>query len=101
MTSELAFVLPAVAGVTAGLVWSLLGLWSKWRSGSDDATVDYKKLRKNVIVGAGTGIAAYLVGIAGGTDVGAINSFDTFVIGVGAYFPLVVAADKLLVKKEE
>ena len=92
--------LPLLAGAVAGISWSMLGVWSKYRSGGEKS-LDGSKLRKNLAVGAGTGFASYIYAIATNTSIPSIDSFAGFVAAAGAYFVLVVLVDKLLVAKED
>jgi uncharacterized membrane protein len=97
--TELAQVLPVIAGVVAGIGWSTIGIWSKWKS-NQDAAVDWIKLRKNLVIGAGTGVITYFYGLTqGGAPV--INSIEAFAAAVATYFGLVVVVDKLLTRNDE
>lgn len=92
--------LPILAGVIAGVSWSMLGLWSKYRSGGGKS-IDTDKLKKNLLVGAGTGFASYIYAIATNASIPMVDSFAGFVAAAGAYFTLVVVVDKLLIAKED
>ena len=92
--------LPLLAGAVAGISWSMLGVWSKYRSGGEKS-IDSGKLKKNLAVGAGTGFASYIYAIATNTAIPSIDSFPGFVAAAGAYFALVVLVDKLLVAKSD
>ena len=100
MSEILSVVLPVLSGVVAGVSWSMLGLWSKYRSGGGNS-IDTGKLKKNLAVGAGTGFATYVYAIATNASIPIIDSFAGFVAAAGAYFTLVVIVDKLLVAKED
>ena len=94
--------LPVMAAVLAGLGWSTVGIWSRWRSGID-AEIDLGKLKKNVIIGAVTGIVTWGYTVAQATqgDVAPLlNTVPAFIAAVAAYFPIIVIVDKLLIRKE-
>ncbi len=93
-------VLPVLAAVAAGLGWSTVGIWSKWRSGGD-AEIDTKKLRKNVIVGAVVGFVSWGYLIAQGNTSPLITDIPTLIAAIMIYFPIIVIVDKLLVKADE
>ena len=75
--------------------------WQKWRN-ADNSKIDWKRVRKNVIIGIVLGIIAYGVKISVGdaSDTGiivvSVNDFMTTII---AAFPLVVVADKIFNRK--
>lgn len=92
--------LPILAGLVAGITWSMLGLWSKYRS-NGDKSIDYSKMKKNLLVGAGTGFASYIYAIATNASIPIIGDFAGFVAAAGAYFTLVVVVDKLLIARED
>ena len=96
-------VLPVIAAVLAGLGWSTVGIWSKWRSGKD-VEIDTGKLKKNIIIGSVIGGLswAYTVATAVEGDVAPlINTVPTFIAAIVGFFPVVVIVDKLLVRKED
>ncbi len=93
-------VLPVLAAVAAGLGWSTVGIWSKWRSGGE-AEVDYGKLKKNIIVGAVVGAVSWGYVIAQGDVSPIITSVETLIAAIMIYFPIIVIVDKLLVKADE
>ncbi len=96
-------VLPVIAAVLAGLGWSTVGIWSKWRSGSD-VNIDTGKLKKNVIIGAVVGALswAYVIATAvEGDIVPVITTVPAFIAATIAYFPIIVIVDKLLIRKDE
>ena len=97
---EILFALPVLAGVAAGLTWSLLGIWSKYKSSGFEG-IDISKLKKNIVVGAGTGVATWVYSTLAGDITPVITSVTTFILVAGSYFPLVVVVDKLLTRKEE
>lgn len=99
MSNELAQILPIIAGVVAGAGWSTVGIWSKWRSGLD-ASVDWIKLRKNLLIGLGTGIVTWGYSVSQG-NVPLVTDLTTFIVAVVGYFSTVVIVDKILTKQEE
>jgi len=92
--------LPVMAAVLAGLGWSTVGIWSRWRSGID-AEIDLGKLKKNVIIGAVVGVVSWGYLIAQGDVAPAIASIEAFIAAIALYFPIIVVVDKLLIRKEE
>ena len=93
-------ILPVIAAVLAGLGWSTVGIWSKWRSGSD-INIDLGKLRKNVIIGTVVGAVSWGYVISQGDAVPVILTIEAFIAAIIGYFPIIVVVDKLLVKKDE
>ena len=95
--SEFDIILPVVSAVLAGLAWSTVGIWAKWRSGKT-VDIDLGKLKKNVIVGAVIGAVAYgYTSVSGDTNL-VITTTQAFFASIAAYFPIVILVDKLLVK---
>ena len=92
--------LPILAGIVAGISWSMLGIWSKYRSGGE-SSIDTGKMKKNLAVGAGTGVASYIYAILTNATLPTITDFGSFVLAAGGFFTLVVLVDKLLVAKED
>lgn len=92
--------LPVLAGLAAGIGWSTIGVWQRWRE-NQDASVDWKRLRKNLVVGTGLGIITWGYAIFTGDATPTIATVKDFVLAVGGYFPLVVIVDKLLAKHSE
>ncbi len=93
-------ILPLLAaGIVAGLGWSTVGVWSRYKSGLD-STIDYVKLKKNVIIGGVTGTVASIYALTQGS-VNGITGIETFALAVIALFPIVILVDKLLTKKED
>jgi len=92
--------LPVFAAVLAGLGWSTVGIWSKWRSGND-VVIDLDKLKKNVIIGAVVGVITWGYTIAQGDVAPLIGTVETFIAALAGYFPIIVIVDKLLIRKEE
>ena len=99
MTYEIALV-TILAAVLAGTSWNGLAIWQKWRQG-DNAKVDWKRVRKNVIIGAVLGIIAYGLQVSAGDTTVVIDSIESLVIAVIGFFPLVVIADKIFTKKNK
>ena len=102
MTYEIALVTIG-AFVLAGVSWNTLGIWQKWRD-NKDATVNWDRVRKNVVIGAVLGIIGYGVQVgaaAPDATVKAISSVPEFVGLVLAAFPLIVVADKIFNKKRK
>jgi len=93
-------VLPVLAAVAAGLGWSTVGIWSKWRSGGE-AEIDYGKLKKNIIVGAVVGFVSWGYLIAQGNMSPIITDVASLIAAIMIYFPIIVIVDKLLVKADE
>ena len=91
--------LPVMAAVLAGLGWSTVGIWSRWRSGID-AEIDLGKLKKNVIIGAVTGVITWGYTIAQGDTSVLLSTVPAFVAAIGTYFPIIVIVDKLLIRKD-
>ena len=95
--SELSVAAVVLASVIAGLGWSTLGIWQKFRLG-EGASPEGKKIAKNIIIGVGLGIATYAYTSATGATAPIINSTQDFFVAVGLYFPLVVLVDKIIAK---
>ncbi len=96
-------VLPVIAAVLAGLGWSTVGLWSKWRSG-EAVNIDTGKLKKNVIIGAVIGLVTWgytISQVTAGDVVPIINTAQLFIAAIVGYFPVIVIVDKLLVRKND
>jgi len=91
---------PVGAAILAGIGWSTLGIWNKWRN-NEDAQIDYTKVRKNVIIGSGIGVVTYGYALSTGDANPIIGTFQDFVLATAAYFPLVVIVDKILNRNEE
>lgn len=92
--------LPVIAAVLAGLGWSTVGIWSKWRSGNS-ISIDTGKLKKNIIVGVVIGAVTWGYTISQGDTVPLITTAEMFIAAIVAYFPIIVVVDKLLVRKDE
>ncbi len=90
---------PIGAAILAGIGWSTLGIFNKWRS-NQGSEIDYSKLKKNVAIGAGLGIVTFGYAVSQG-DTSVINTFNQFILAVSAYFPLIVIVDKILGRSEE
>ncbi len=95
--SEFDIILPVVSAVLAGLGWSTVGIWAKWRSGKT-VDIDLGKLKKNVIIGAVIGAVAFVYGSVNGDFNPVITTTQAFFISAASYFPIIVLVDKLLVK---
>lgn len=95
--SELSLVAVVLSAIIAGLGWSTLGIWQKFRIG-EGAAPEGKKLAKNIIIGAGLGIATFAYSVATGEATPVINSTQDFFVAVGLYFPLIVLVDKIIAK---
>ena len=93
-------ILPVIAAVLAGLGWSTVGIWSKWRSGND-LTIDLGKLKKNIIVGVVVGAVTWGYTISQGDVAPLITTAELFIAAIVSYFPIIVVVDKLLVRKDE
>ncbi len=96
--SEYDIILPVVSAVLAGLGWSTVGIWSKWRSGKT-VDIDLGKLKKNVIVGAVVGAVAYAYASVSGDIFPVITSAQGMFLAIASFFPIIILVDKLLVKK--
>lgn len=93
--------LPLIAAaILAGISWSTVGVFSLYKNGLD-STINWLKVRKNVIIGTVLGIVGWGLGVVDKVGIPAINSPEAFIVAVAAYFPLVVLADKLFTKKEK
>ena len=93
--------LPLIAAaVLAGISWSTVGVFSRYKSGLD-AKVDWLKTRKNVIIGAVLGVVGWGLGVLDKVGIPAITTPEAFVGALVAYFPLVILADKLFTKRAE
>lgn len=95
--SELSVAAVVLASVFAGLGWSTLGIWQKFRLGEGVAP-NGRKIAKNIIIGVGLGIATYAYTSATGDSAPVIGSTQDFFVAVGLYFPLVVLVDKIIAK---
>jgi len=92
-------VLPVIAAVLAGLGWSTVGIWSRWRSGIE-AQVDLGKLKKNIVIGTVIGIVTWGYSVAQGDIMPILGTVELFIGAVAAYFPIIVIVDKLLIRKD-
>ena len=90
---------PIGAAILAGIGWSTLGIFNKWRS-NQGAEIDYSKLKKNVAIGAGLGIVTFGYAVSQG-ETSVINTLNDFILATSAYFPLVVIVDKILNRTQE
>ena len=90
----LEIIAPVAAAVLAGVAWNTIGIWEAWRN-HEDAEVDWKKVRKNAIIGAGLGLATWGYALTLGSEQ-LISTVKEFVLAVAGYFPLVVVVEKLL-----
>ena len=90
---------PIGAAVLAGIGWSTLGIFNRWRN-NNGADIDTDKLKKNVAIGAGLGIVTFGYAISQG-DTSVIGTLNDFIIATATYFPLVVIVDKILNRSEE
>jgi len=95
--SEFDIILPVVSAVLAGLGWSTVGIWAKWRSGKT-VEIDLGKLKKNVIVGAVVGVVAYAYASTSGDVSPVITTAQGMFLAIASYFPVIILVDKLLVK---
>lgn len=93
------FLAPISAAIASAIGWNVIGVWEKWRN-DEEASVDWKKVRKNVIIGSGLGVATFGYAVATGQPEPIINSAQTWFAAVCVYFPLVVIVEKLLGKKK-
>ena len=98
--SEYDIILPVVSAVLAGLGWSLVGIWAKWRSGKT-VGIDLGKVRKNVIVGGVVGVVAYGFQSVYGDVAPVIATAQALFTSIASYFPVVILVDKLLIKHGE
>ena len=90
---------PIGAAILAGIGWSTLGIFNKWRN-NQDAEIDTGKLKKNVIIGGALGAVTYGYAISQG-DSSVITTMNQFIIAVAGYFPIVVIVDKILNRNSE
>jgi len=100
MTYEIVALTTIAAAIVAGISWNTLGIWTKWRE-DEDSSIEWSRVKKNVIIGAIIGIIAYGIQIQAGDPSVVIASINAFVIAVVGFFPLVVVADKIFNKKSE
>lgn len=85
---------PIGAAVLAGIGWSTLGIFNRWRN-NNGADIDTDKLKKNVAIGAGLGIVTFGYALTQ-DESSVINTLNDFILAIAAYFPLVVIVDKIL-----
>jgi len=90
---------PLGAAIIAGVSWSTLSIFNKWRSGKGN-TIDKDKLKKNVILGTILGFATMGYGVYTGEVTTLITTASGFIAAIAAYFPLIVIVEKLFIKKE-
>jgi len=98
--SEFDIILPVVSAVLAGLGWSLVGIWAKWRSGKV-VDIDLGKTKKNVIIGIVVGAVAYGYASVYGDVTPVITSAQALFTAIASYFPIVILVDKLLIRHGE
>jgi len=99
MSFEIAIALATVgAAVLAGIAWNTLGIWQVYRE-RGIAAVDWLKVRKNVIIGVILGIIGYGASLADAIQIPVIWNFESFILGVIAFFPLIIVAEKIFTKK--
>ena len=100
MTYEIIALTTIAAAILAGISWNTLGIWTKWRE-DQDSTIEWSRVKKNVIIGAIIGAIAYGIQIQAGDPEVAIGSINGFVMAVVGFFPLIVVADKIFNKKSD
>ena len=86
------------AAVLAAISWNTIGIWQVYRAGGVTA-IDKLKVRKNVIIGVILGVIAYGASLSGSITVPAIVDFNSFILAVIAFFPLVVVAERIFTRK--
>ena len=86
------------SAVLAGISWNTIGIWQTYRDQGLKA-VDWAKVQKNVIIGVILGVIAYGASLSGSVAVPAIVDFNSFILAVIAFFPLVVVAEKIFTRK--
>jgi len=94
------FLGPISAAIASAIGWNVIGVWEKWRN-DEKADIDWGKVKKNVAIGAGLGVATYGYAVATGQAEPLVNSAQTWFMAVATYFPLVVIVEKIIAKKKE
>ena len=100
MSFEIAIALATIgAAVLAGISWNTLGIWQVYRDKGFDA-VDWLKVRKNVIIGVILGVIGYGASLSGAIEIPAVSDFNSFILTVIAFFPLIVVAERIFTNKK-
>ena len=86
------------AAVLAAISWNTIGIWQVYRAGGI-AAIDKLKVRKNVIIGIILGVIAYGASLTGSIVIPTIVDFNSFILAVIAFFPLVVVAERIFTRK--
>jgi len=99
MSFEIAIALATLgAAVLAGISWNTLGIWQVYRD-KGFVAVDWLKVRKNVVIGVILGVIGYGASLADAVSIPVIWNFESFILAVIAFFPLIVVAEKIFTKK--
>jgi len=101
MSFEIAIALATLgSAVLAGISWNTLGIWQVYRD-KGLLAVDWLKVRKNVIIGIILGVIGYGVSLTDALAIPVIWNFESFILAVVAFFPLVVIAEKIFTNKSK
>lgn len=99
MSFEIAIALATLgSAVLAGISWNTLGIWQVYRD-KGFVAVDWLKVRKNVVIGIILGVIGYGVSLTDTVAIPVIWNFDSFILAVIAFFPLVIIAEKIFATK--
>ncbi len=88
------------ASIVAGISWNTIGIWQKYKE-LGSASIDWLKVRKNVVIGTVLGFIGYTLTITEAVTIPAITSLDTFLLAVIAFFPFIVIAERVFARKAE
>jgi len=100
MSLEVALLASIGAAVLAGIGYNTLGIWKAYRKGGD-ASVDWSKVKKNVIIGGILGLIGFGLTLTKALPIPEIVDVNTFIGAIIAYFPLVVVAEGIFVKESD
>lgn len=88
------------ASIVAGICWNTLGIWQKYKE-EGLKTIDWLKVRKNVIIGIVLGVIAYSLTITDVIPVDPIVGLNSFILAVIAFFPFIVIAERIFTRRQE
>jgi len=93
MSAEIAL-LSIAAAISAGVGWNTVGIWRAYRENKAHS-IDWKKFRKNCIIGTIVGAIGYGISLSTPDPITVTFTIESFVTAVGAYFPIIVLAERI------
>ena len=88
------------AAVIAGIGWNTFGIWNTYKE-KGIAGVDFAKVKVNLIIGTVVGIVGYGLSVLANAPITPIGDINTFIIAVTAFFPFIVAAERIFARKSD